>query len=208
MTPKEKKEAKRLYDKQYRKNNKKKLAKQKKDWVTNNPDKVIDCRLRNKSGKKISDKKYANKNVIKLNKKKTDWAKANPAKKTKANSDYVKKKILTDPLYKLKHYTIISISNSFKCNGFSKKSRTHQILGCSFEELKQYLESKFLPWMNWSNKGNWNGIPKEPNVAWDIDHIIPISTAKTEEDIIRLNHYTNLQPLCSYINRWIKSDQF
>jgi hypothetical protein len=38
----------------------------------------------------------------------------------------------------------------------------------------------------------------ELNKSWDIDHIIPISSAKTKEDIIRLNHYTNLQPLCSY----------
>ncbi len=34
--------------------------------------------------------------------------------------------------------------------------------------------------------------------------IIPISSPKTEEDIIALNHYTNLQPLCSKINRHIK----
>ena len=41
----------------------------------------------------------------------------------------------------------------------------------------------------------------------DIDHIIPISTAKTEEEIIKLNHYSNLQPLCSYTNRVIKRDK-
>ena len=40
----------------------------------------------------------------------------------------------------------------------------------------------------------------------DIDHIIPLSSAKTEEDIIRLNHYTTLQPLCSYTNRYIKKN--
>lgn len=35
---------------------------------------------------------------------------------------------------------------------------------------------------------------------------IPLSSVTSEEDIIRLNHYTNLQPLCSYINRYIKKD--
>ena len=55
--------------------------------------------------------------------------------------------------------------------------------------------------MTWENKGLYNG---ELNYGWDIDHIIPLSSAETEEDIIRLNHYSNLQPLCSKINRDIK----
>lgn len=42
------------------------------------------------------------------------------------------------------------------------------------------------------------------NKGCNYDHIIPMSCAKTEEDVIRLNHYTNLQPLCSHINRNIK----
>lgn len=65
------------------------------------------------------------------------------------------------------------------------------------------MESKFEDWMSWDNQGLYNG---ELNYGWDIDHIIPISTAKNEEDIIRLNHYTNLQPLCSKVNRDIKRD--
>ena len=47
------------------------------------------------------------------------------------------------------------------------------------------MESKFDENMNWANQGTY----------WHIDHIIPISSAKTEEDIYILNHYTNLQPL-------------
>ncbi len=57
--------------------------------------------------------------------------------------------------------------------------------------------------LNWNNRGLYNG---ELNYGWDIDHIIPLSSAKTEEEMILLNHYSNLQPLCSKINRDIKRD--
>ena len=67
----------------------------------------------------------------------------------------------------------------------------------------KYLESKFEDWMNCENYGLYNG---ELNYGWDIDHKIPLSSGKTEEKIIELNHYTNLQPLCSKINRDIKKD--
>lgn len=40
------------------------------------------------------------------------------------------------------------------------------------------------------NYGNY-----DPSMSYHIDHIIPISCAKTEEDVIKLNHYSNLQPL-------------
>lgn len=85
--------------------------------------------------------------------------------------------------------------------GVAIKTKTFQILGCTYNEFKLHLESKFQPWMNWDNRGPHNGTP---DYGWDIDHIIPLKTATCESDIIRLNHYTNLQPLCSYINRDVK----
>ena len=104
-------------------------------------------------------------------------------------------------LYKLKQNIRTLIRNSFKNNGNKKKSKTEFILGCSFTEFKVHLESKFEPWMNWENRGLYNG---SLGYGWDIDHIIPLSTAITAEELVRLNHYTNLQPLCSKINRDIK----
>lgn len=109
-----------------------------------------------------------------------------------------------DPLFKLTCSIRSIISNNFRCGGFKKSENTQKILGCSFEEFKIYLESKFENWMCWENKGLYNG---EFNFGWDIDHIIPLSTAYNEEDIVRLNHYTNLQPLCSKTNREIKSNK-
>jgi hypothetical protein len=43
--------------------------------------------------------------------------------------------------------------------------------------------------------------------GWDIDHIIPISKASTKADVLKLNHFSNFQPLCSKINRDIKRDK-
>jgi len=51
--------------------------------------------------------------------------------------------------------------------------------------------------MNWNNYGVYNSKGKR---TWNIDHIIPISLAQTKEEIIKLNHHTNLRPLCSKEN--------
>jgi exonuclease III len=94
-----------------------------------------------------------------------------------------------------------SIHNSFRRKKIIKNSKTADILGCSYDDLIKHLENKFEPWMDWNNRGLYNGTE---NYGWDIDHIIPIASATCEADVIRLNHYTNLQPLCSRINRDIK----
>ena len=108
-----------------------------------------------------------------------------------------------DPLFRLITNIRNLINNSFYQSGFNKSSRTQEILKCSFEELKLYLESKFEPWMSWENRGLYNG---EINYGWDIDHAVPLSSANSEEELIELNRYTNLQPLCSKINRDVKKN--
>ena len=87
----------------------------------------------------------------------------------------------------------------------NKSKSTEEIIGCSFEDFKLYLESKFEDWMNWKNYGLYNG---EYKSGWDIDHIKPLSSAKTENDIYHLSHYSNLQPLCSRENRYDKKDKY
>ena len=97
----------------------------------------------------------------------------------------------TNPIYGLRDAISSSIYISFKnqCNGRYKKSkRTEEILGCMIEEFIQHLQSQFKEGMTLENHGQGKG-------KWNIDHIIPISSAKTEEEIYKLNHYTNLQPL-------------
>jgi hypothetical protein len=101
-------------------------------------------------------------------------------------AEYKRKKLSEDLCYKLKH----RIRNRFKMalKNNSKSGSAIQLLGCTIDELKRHLESKFLMGMNWSNYGN-NG--------WHIDHIIPLSKFNLT-DIRQLKivcHYSNLQPL-------------
>lgn len=171
--------------------------------------------IKNKEKENIRIKKYRDNNVGWYNEYIKEYRKNNKDKikeyrqnnKEKLNSNqnkYYKNKRKNDSLFVLSHSIRGLISNSFKYNNHIKNSKTQQILGCTFEEFKQYIESKFESWMNWDNKGLYNG---ELNYGWDIDHIIPLSSAKTEDDLMGLNHYTNLQPLCSKINRDIKRNK-
>lgn len=119
-----------------------------------------------------------------------------------------RKKSETDPVYKLASLMRSMIKRCFRKSKYIKESKTNNIIGISFVDLRHYLEKQFQPWMSWENHGLYNG---ELNYGWDIDHIEPLfpeGIERTEEDIIRLNHYTNLQPLCSKINRDIKKNKF
>lgn len=118
--------------------------------------------------------------------------------------EYISFRLKNDRIFNLSTNIRNLIKISFSRKSIKKNSKSNEILGCTFIEFKQHLESKFEPWMNWDNYGNPKDGILEPDKTWDIDHIIPLVSATTEEDIIRLNHYTNLQPLCSYNNRFIK----
>jgi len=155
----------------YRENNKEKITQRQKGYYKENKKEII---------KKV--KLYRNNNKDKINAQR-------------------KKKKETDPLFKLKSSIRAMILKSLKRENYRKKSKTVEILGCTYKEFKEHLEGKFENWMNWENYGKYNGTL---NFGWDIDHIVPLCTAKEEGAILKLNHFTNLQPLCSKVNRDIK----
>jgi hypothetical protein len=68
----------------------------------------------------------------------------------------------------------------------TKNNKTFHYIGCSPSELKSHIESLFTEGMSWDNYGLF---------GWHIDHIIPLSSANTKEEMLKLNHHTNLQPL-------------
>ena len=74
--------------------------------------------------------------------------------------------------------------------GYIKSGSLSKIIGIEWNEFKIYFESKFSPGMNWDNHG-----------LWEYDHIIPVSSASSIDEIEKLFHYTNLQPLWKEDNR-------
>lgn len=118
----------------------------------------------------------------------------------------IRERKANDNLYRIRTNIRQLIRATIQGKGYKKSTKTEQILGCTFQQFKEHLESQFESWMCWDNYGNPKDGIFEPNKTWDIDHIKPVSVALTESEIVDLNHYTNLKPLCSYYNRWIKKD--
>lgn len=87
----------------------------------------------------------------------------------------------SDPVYRLK---ALLRTNVWRYIINKQGKRTEDILGETFDNVRRHLEIQFVDGMSWNNFGEWH-----------IDHIIPLSSAKTEEEVFKLNHYTNLQPL-------------
>ena len=180
-----------LCKKLYRENNKKMIDEKNKIYYQ-----------KTKEDRGVNNKEYYKENKKYILKRNSIYRSENKDKQNKRH----KQRMLSDPLYKLRHGIRGLLNQSFINKGYKKKTKTCDILGCSFEELKSHLEFQFKDWMSWENKGNPKDGIIELNKTWDVDHIIPLSEAKTVEDIIRFNHYTNLQPLCSYDNRYLKRD--
>lgn len=128
----------------------------------------------NKEEKKESSRRYAKNNREKINLR---------SKKYRENVLY------KDPLWSLKNRVSSRIRKSFKSIGLKKSTTTEKILGCTIDQFKNYIEELFMEGMNWKNREQWH-----------IDHIIPISLAKNEEEIKLLNHYSNLRPMWSKDN--------
>ena len=188
------------YNKQYRENNATQIKEDKHTYYTNNIE-------------KINAKKKLNANKIKAYQKAYDikYREDNKERKRNTNRKYreenresirARKRIYEthrrkiDPLYRLKCNMRGLVGNCFKNRGFKKNSKTAEMLGCTFEEFKTYIEVQFVEGMSWDNYPEW-----------EFDHIIPVSLAVNIEHLIKLNHHTNFQPLWWWDNRE-KSNKF
>ncbi len=148
---------------------------------------------------KEAGRRYYQENAEKIKARTRSWAAANRAAKNaynkKWNSEnkesalahqraYEKKRLKSDPVYALRCRMQTAIRNSLIKGGYTKRSRTQEYLGCTYEQLKQHLERQFLKGMTWENRS-----------LWHIDHIVPLASAETEDDMVALQKFTNLRPL-------------
>jgi len=174
------------YHKEYREKNKELVSQRKKDYYQNNKEKV-----------KEKVRKYSFENREYILQRKRENREKNKDEYNRRWCEYVKNRKDNDPLYKLSCNIRTLISQSFKGQFTSKAKKTIEILGCDFETFKEHIETKFTDDMNWNNYASY----------WQLDHKTPISWAECEEDVYKLNHYTNFQPLfwkenISKGNRW------
>jgi hypothetical protein len=83
-------------------------------------------------------------------------------------------------LNNIRSYTSIVVRRK----GMIKSRKALDYIGCSIDIFINHLENQFKEGMLWDNYGKW-----------EIDHIVPISTANSIDEVYNLNHYTNLQPM-------------
>lgn len=174
------KECRKDEGKLYREQNKEKRRLSVKNWKDQNLNYNKNYYIKNKEKINLINKNWyeSNKEKSKDNNKK--WTKKNIDKVREYYNNRIKFQRKTDPLKKL----IFNVRNRIYSVLKNKTKKSFEIVGCSPKFLKEHLEKQFIDGMCWENQGNWH-----------IDHIIPLSSAKTEEEIYKLCHYTNLQPL-------------
>jgi len=174
------------YFKKYRKNHPEKIKEKNKKYreIHKNEAKKYSEEYR-KTHKEYFDnyfQKYRLKNKRKIiktkNNKKIKKEKIKKAKKIKTKEE--------KELIIFKKQIRCLISKSFSRKKYIKELSTKEILGCDFYFLYKHLMQTY--------KNNYNieydGIEKV-----HIDHIIPLATANTKEEVMKLCHYTNLQLL-------------
>jgi hypothetical protein len=167
------------------KNNKKEILSKSKEYYLINKETIIKKNKKyyfeNIDAVKITKKKYRDNNKDHFNKKSKEYSQKN----RKLLSQKDKERRNSDNLFRTIRYVRNRINQYFKSKNYKKDSKSFELVGCSPEFLKSHIESLFTDGMSWDLVGR----------CIHIDHIIPLSSGKTIDEVKKLCHYTNLQPL-------------
>lgn len=131
---------------------------------------------------KKCNKVYSDKNRSKINERQRLYNKNN----REIGNKYYRDKRNNDNLFRLTCNLRRRVNHIF----LNKSHSTKELLGVNYKTVFKHIESLFTEGMSWDKVG------KEIH----IDHKIPLSSAKTEKQLIKLFHYKNLQPLWAIDN--------
>ena len=127
---------------------------------------------------------WRHKNADTIRQKKTIYARTSPVAKEQ-RARYRKRRLERDPVFALKVRMRKTMADSFLRRGYKKNSPTQEILGCDWQTFTKHL---FTTW-----EKRYGTVYAGED--YHIDHIIPLATAKTEEEVKKLCNYKNLQLL-------------
>lgn len=99
-------------------------------------------------------------------------------------------RLKTDPLFRASWNIRSLLRMALKKHRHRKASRLRDILGCSIAEFRRHIAKQFVDGLGWANYGQW-----------ELDHIVPLSSARTGADVITLFHHTNMRPMYRAANR-------
>lgn len=143
----------------------------------------------NKDVIKARNSKYKSKNRIALSQKQSKYQKLNANMLNAYRRQYIKQRRSTDRMFAVKLNMRTRFKFELAKRGEERSIKANEYLGCSWVFLRDYLAQKFTDGMSWNNYGEWH-----------VDHIMPLASATTRGDLIKLCHYSNLQPLWAFDN--------
>lgn len=160
---------------EYQKAHKERYKELRKNWALNNPEKIQE--IKKKAGKKYRETHKE---------KRKAYIEANRDRINETKRIYETNRRQNDMMYSFINRIRALIYISFAKKGYKKNSHSYEILGCDYKTFMQHLLQTFK-----ENYGyEWDGIEEV-----HIDHIVPLATAKSEEDVVALCYYENLQLL-------------
>lgn len=164
--------------------NEKRNKKRREKYQPKNKEEVLKKRDVNKLKSIQKQREYTKKWRAKNKEKRLEYEKKYIENNREKINQRFRNRYKNDISFRIKRNLRTRIWHAIKNN--YKNGRTLELLDCSVEFLKQYLESKFQPGMTWENYGDWH-----------IDHIKPCASYNLAdpEQQRECFHYTNLQPL-------------
>jgi hypothetical protein len=207
------------HTKRHYKKNSEEIKQKARDWYKNNKEKRKKYIEENKETIKKNRKEYTAKNKEYIKKRQQKYREKNKesikiwtalyhqenkekillwnkkySNKNKRN-ERAREKWKTNPLFNLKNRIRGLIHISLKNKGYDKKTKTYNMLKCDY--------NFFMQWLNGIASNSYTFGLKDLH----LDHVVPVSLAQTEDELLLLNHYSNFQ-LLSADENLVKSNRY